>query len=62
MSEEVQEAMDTGIEVKVEPYDGTYECLCRCGRARAPEQFKPRLRCGERAQAGNLGDVSTICK
>ena len=25
-----EEAMDAGIEVKVEPYDGTYECLF-CG-------------------------------
>ena len=27
-----EEAMDAGIEVKVEPYDGTYECLF-CGES-----------------------------
>ena len=27
-----EKAMDAGIEVKVEPYDGTYECLF-CGES-----------------------------
>ena len=38
-----EEAMDTGVEVKVEEYDGTYECLF-CGES---VRGQPALKCSQ---------------